>query len=125
MINTRHTRNELLSNDAARTKIARCYAGEIENYFTVVAETKSGRRFASYPNGMGPGMFPTMERAQRFAEKVKAKGSINETHWLELDPVYGSEASADEQAEASMYAEALGRGVIAEADVPEVFRALL
>jgi hypothetical protein len=103
-----------------RTQIARCYSGETDiNTIAAIAETASGRRFLQLHN------FSTVESAQRFADRVKAAGSIDEQHWAELDPVYGSEASADEQAEASLYAEGLRSGVIGEADVPENIRTLL
>lgn len=108
-----------------RTKIDRCYAGEADTYFTVVAETKSGRRFASMPYGEAPGMFPTLERAQRFATKVTAKGSIDPQHWVELDPIYGSAAWLAQATEAASYKIGLSEGWLKMDDVPEALQAYL
>lgn len=103
-----------------RTKISSCYAGETDvNTIAVVAETASGRRFLQLHD------FATLKSAQSFAGRVKATGSIAEQHWVELDPIYGSEASAEEQFEASLYSQALSSGWIGEADVPEAIRTLL
>ena len=108
-----------------RTKIINCYAGDTESYFTVIAETAEGRRLASFPNGTAPGMFPTLERAERFAARVDAAGSIDEQHWIELDPIYGSPAYEGQAFEAAAYAESLRSGAISEADVPDNLRTLL
>lgn len=103
-----------------RTKIDCSYAGDTGlGYFSVVAETSYGRRFLHLHN------FQSLEKAERTVARVINSGSIDEQHWAELEPIYGTDASADEQFEASVYAEGLRNGVIGEADVPDCLRALL
>lgn len=103
-----------------RTKIARCYAGETEaNTIALVAETRSGRRFLHSHN------FRTLEGAQRRAEAVKAKGTIDLAHWAELDPVYGSSSWLAQAAEAASYKIGMREGYVTYDQVPEALRAYL
>lgn len=103
-----------------RTNIDCCYAGTTDvSTNAVVAETGSGRRFLHTHN------FATLAGAERMVARVIEAGYINEDHWVEIDPVYGSEAFSDQEAEAYIYAEALRAGHITEAEVPDVIRTLL
>ena len=75
------------------TRIAITVAGAVETeaYFTVLAETSRGERYV-----LVNGIFPTEERAERFAAKVAAKGDIDLQYWADLHPAYGSEAWHEE-----------------------------
>ena len=117
---TRAARNEALSNEATRTKISRCYAGTCEDMSVgIVAETRSGARFTLEH------MFPTLDRAQRFAAKVTAKGSIDTGLWNELEPIYGTTAYLAKSAEAMSYRIAMREGYATIDIVPEDLRAYL
>ena len=106
----------------AMTKIVDCFARDPdgEGHFVVVAEGKRGDRWvlAGYCHR-------DEARVDKMAAKVKASGSINLELWVDTYPCYGSQACEDEQAEASLYSQALSSGWIGEADVPEAFRTLL
>lgn len=104
-----------------RTKINTCYAGQREDGLPIiVAETKSGRRFALAH------VFSTVEGAQRRALAVKAKGSIDPSLWDELDPIYGSASWLALQAEAASYKIGMREGYIVDiSQVPENLRAYL
>ena len=106
--------------NATRTKINRCYAGTFEDMTVgIVAETRSGSRFV-----LGH-MFPTLDRAARFAAKVTATGSIDAEHWNETSPVYGSTAQLALEAEACSYAIAIREGYVQLDSVPDNLRAYL
>jgi hypothetical protein len=87
--------------------------------FDIVAETSRGARYILR------GLFVDEAATDYLAAKVRAFGSIDPDKWTEFYPVYGSDAWADEDAEAQPYRVAVQAGFMHEDDVPEAFQAIL
>jgi len=104
-----------------RIIIKRAGAGDLfgAGVFNILAETARGERFVFGRT------FHDEAAADRFAARVERAGSIDPTLWADFYPTYGSEAYEAEEAEASMYAGSLSRGVGSLDEVPANIRTLL
>lgn len=101
------------------TKIAHCDVGMIDRSIVIIVEAANGRRWQLGHE------FKTISAANKTAEKIVARGSIDGSLWDELPPVYGSESWREEEAEAVMYADCIRQGVCSENDVPDALRVYL
>jgi hypothetical protein len=107
----------------SRTPITNACAADLDGdgVFYVVASTAHGNNYVlDY-------RFDDEESARALGRKVAAAGSIDESRWVFLRTVYGSAAFEVEEAEASLYANAIRSGSLHEDDpaIPGNIRELL